>query len=245
MASQLLIMADDTKYEHVFIELNENTSVNDLIKEGVKPECVFGNVITAKVPKSKMGKISAKSIAPARLLKLCTDSARSQAKVDMLHPGVDRPEGYTGKGVVMGMIDCGIDLNHIEFKDEQGNCRIKRAYMPADDTHRGHTPVIDGIELPGQEYITPEEIEMAGTDSKTDFHGTFTSSIAAGSFMGNKYYGVAPEADLVVCGMPSNYLTDVNVMNSIKYIFNYAEEVGKPAVINFSLGSYDGPHEGT
>ena len=246
VASQLLVWADETKYEHVFIELKDGTSINDLVHEGVKPECVFGNIITAKVPKHKKHKINAKSIAPGRLLMLCNDSARRQCNVDILHhPSVGRPEGYTGKGVIVGIIDCGIDFNHIEFKDAQGNCRIKRAYLPEDTTQNGHIPVIEGLELPGREYITSEEILTVGTDALNEFHGTHTTGTAAGSYMGNKYYGVAPEAELVLCAMPPDKLTEVNIMNSIKYIFSYADEVGMPAVINMSLASTDGPHDGT
>jgi len=36
---------------------------------------------------------------------------------------------YTGKGILAGVIDIGIDFQHIAFKDKNGNSRIKRAYM--------------------------------------------------------------------------------------------------------------------
>ena len=57
--------------------------------------------------------------------------------------------------------------------------------------------------------------------------------------------GMAPESDLVLCGAgEGNGLTDDAILNSAKYIANYAKSVGKPCVISISLGSETGPHDG-
>ena len=240
------LVAQEVKYERVFIRLDENTSIEELVRQGVKPECVFGNTITARVPKGQLDKISgAKSVTVGRRFQLYNDVARQLTKIDLLHPAADRPEGYTGKGVIVGMIDCGTDLTHIAFKDAQGNCRIKRAYLPEEQSQAGHAVVLDGNEVPGREFITEDEILAIGTDSDEEFHGTHTAATAAGSYMGNQYYGMAPEADLVICTMPPDKLTDVNLVNSIKYIVNYAREKEQPVVINMSLGDVSGPHDGT
>ena len=239
------LAAQDAAYERVFIELDENVPIEELVNQGVRLECVFGNTVTASVPKSQIGKIRAKSVTAPRRFQLYNDAARQLTGVDLLHSAEDRPEGYTGKGILVGMIDCGIDFTHPAFRDADGNCRIRRAYLPADNTERGHEVVIDGNTLPGREFITPEEILAVGYDSDSEFHGTHTSATAAGSFMGNRYYGMAPEAELVVCAMPAAQLTNLNIANSIKYIINYAREAGMPVAINMSIGDLAGPHDGT
>ena len=126
---------------------------------------------------------------------------------------------------------------------KDGQLRIVRVYMPCDST--GTHPVVGGEELPGSEYTTPGEIAALTTDDSTYYHGTHTTGTAAGSFMDNGLHGVATGAQIVACGMPDEELTDFNVANSIKYIFDYADKVGLPAVINMSIGSQDGAHDGT
>ncbi|MBR5101983.1 MAG: S8 family serine peptidase, partial [Muribaculaceae bacterium] len=133
--------------------------------------------------------------------------------------------------------------NHINLCDSTGETRVERVYMPADTT--GTAPVVDGYTLPGSHYTTKEQIKALTTDYIYSSHGTHTAGTAAGSYIAGGYYGVAPEARLVICSMPSNELSDVNVAHSLQYIFDYAESMGLPAVVNMSLGSCDWAHDGT
>ena len=222
------------------------TRLNDM---GAKVNSCFGNTATVTIPLSIVGDIAqingVKRIEMARHLTLCNDKARelshfpsrTYGQGSNLHPI------NTGNGVVVGMIDVGIDFNHINFIDNDGNNRIVRVYLPCDSS--GTAPVIDGMELPGSEYTTPEQIRMLTTDDLTMYHGTHTTGTAAGGYLANGYYGVATGAQIVACGMPENSLTDVNVANSIRYIFDYADKVGLPAVINMSIGDQVGAHDGT
>ena len=79
-------------------------------------------------------------------------------------------------------------------------------------------------------------------DSSSEYHGAHTMGIAAGGDMKSKYYGVAPDADIVFVSFKSD---DTNIADAIKYIFDYADKVDKPCVINMSLGQHIGPHNGT
>ena len=71
---------------------------------------------------------------------------------------------YDGSGVVLGIIDTGIDFQHIAFKDKDGNYRMKRAY------------VYNGTSA--KEYTSFSGLT---TDDKSGDHGTHTSSTAGGS----------------------------------------------------------------
>lgn len=153
---------------------------------------------------------------------------------------------YTGKGVILGIIDTGVDFQHIAFKDKNGNSRIVRAYMLSSSYSTNLTT-----------YSTATQINNLTTDNNTGDHGTHTSTTAGGSSViveGNNvtvtddhanatYGGMAPEADLVIAALSSLYTTSLGT--AIENICNYADQVGKPCVISLSLGTAYGAHDGT
>lgn len=214
---------------------------------GIRVNARFGSIATVQVPLDRVQEFLALpglgSSAMAQQVYLCNDSARYFSQVAQSHSGAGFSQPYRGKGVIVGVVDVGIDFNHINFYDSLGNSRVKRVYLPAVESSRN--PVIGGDTLPGSEYVTAAEIKMLSTDSRSSIHGTHTAGTAAGSYMGNGLNGVAPDAWLVLCGMPDTALNDVNIANSVRYIFNYADSVHLPAVVNLSLGSMDGAHDGT
>ena len=65
---------------------------------------------------------------------------------------------------------------------------------------------------------------------------------AAGADKSSSFYGMAPDADIVFVSFAEE---NTNIADAIKYIFDYADKVSKPCVINMSLGSHYGPHDGT
>jgi minor extracellular serine protease Vpr len=230
-----------------FITIKDDVAIDSLKAAGVKINSRFGTVVTAQVPLRSLNKIVAfkntGTISVAQNLVINNDKARQLSNFANVSSGTGFDKKYTGKGVILGIVDTGVDFNHINLLDSTGNSRVKSAYLPC--IHTGNRPVIDGDTLPGSEYVTPEEIKSLTTDDHSISHGTHTTGTAAGSYKANGYYGIAPEAELVICAMPDDSLSDVNIANSVKFIFAYADKVGKPAVVNMSLGSNDGAHDGT
>jgi len=208
---------------------------------GVIVEEDFDSFVTAAIPVDKIEKVAAldavKEIEVAKIVYDHTNMAKYYTNTnDVLNFSTDAiaarlPYSFTGKGVIVGVIDGGIDFQHTMFSDTSGVSRIKRAYMATNSyTIRQYDNISD---------LT--------TDYSYKSHGTHTASIAAGTPItvdGVTYGGMAPEADIVLAGL-GYYSTSTNIANSIKRIFNYADSVGKPCVINISLGSHDGPHDGT
>lgn len=153
---------------------------------------------------------------------------------------------YTGKNVILGIIDSGIDFQHIAFKDKNGNSRIVRAYKLSGTNSTNLTTYSSSSQISGLTY-----------DTNTGDHGTHTSTTAGGSSVivngstvtvtddhaNATYGGMAPEADLVIAGLSSLYTTSIGT--AIQNICDYADQVGKPCVISLSLGSQVGPHDGT
>lgn len=172
--------------------------------------------------------------------------ARQEAGTDQIHKGTSLPQAYSGEGVVVGVVDAGFDYMHAAFRrPADGALRIKRVWEQRATT-------LDGASAPakygyGIELNTPELIEKAQGDSDSNSHGTHVAAIAAGSdaYKDGAYVGNAPDADIVLVALDLNTSTNADISNAVQYIFDYADEVGKPCVVNLSLGNQDGPHDGT
>lgn len=230
-----------------FIRVDGEEDLSALRTAGVKVNARFDNFVTVQIPTSAMTEVMSmtcvREISFARPLSLHNDSARSLSCIDRVHDGQGMVAPLTGRGVIVGIIDTGIDFNHVNLCGIDGKTRVKAVYMPCDTT--GPRPVVGGDTLPGSCYESPDMIAMLTTDFNGTSHGTHTLGTAAGSYRANGWYGVATEADLVACGMPGDSLSDANVANALKYIFDYADRVNKPCVVNMSIGTNEGPNNGT
>lgn len=245
--SQSRIKADSNPLVNVFISLN-GSDVQALKEMGVDVNARFGEMVTAQMPVSLIPKVAAlpgvKQIAVSELGEQNTDVSIAETDVAIAADGANYglPKNYTGKGVVIGIIDSGIDFNHKAFQNANGNTRIKRVYMPGNNT--GKKVVLDGETLPGSEFYSAD-IPKLTSDLLDNSHGTHCLGIAAGSKVG-PYSGMAPEADIVVCALGYSYSNDqVAIANSARYILEYAKSVGQPCVISFSIGFQGGPHDGS
>ena len=204
-----------------------------------------GRLCTIDLPVDSLMKLcerkEVKMVSMPRPLHLLNDSARSKTGVDWIQQGLELPDSYDGSGVVVGIVDVGIDYGHLAFRDAMGHSRVARVYMPCRD---GSSTVMAGdMELPGTEYAGDEILNLVSAET-TQSHGTHTSGIAAGSMV-NSYGGMAPGSELVLCEIPLDNLTDENVIYSVWYVAQYAKQEGKPCVVNLSMGNHDGPHDGT
>src|SRR5262245_52371452 len=143
--------------------------------------------------------------------------------------------GTTGAGVVIGIVDTGIDFTNSDFKKTNNQTRIKYIW---DQTTIGTPP--SGFTY-GAEW-TESQIN-AGTPSErdTDGHGTHIAGIAAGDgsstglgFPAYRYIGIAPMADLIVVkGTTQQYtvgFVESKVIDGVNYIFQKANALGKDAV---------------
>ena len=230
----------------VFITLHDSQNTSRITALGGVIGARFTGLVTAQVPVAKLQAIAAldevEQVSIAEMMESNVDTTRSVTSVNYVAEGLQHglPANYDGKGVVFGIIDSGIDFNHAAFQDSLGNTRIKCVYMPADNS--GTKVTIDGTVLPGSEFDSTR-IASLTTDLASSAHGSHTAFIGAGSHCG-QYSGMAPGADIVMCALGGKK-NDVNIANSLKYITQYAKRVGKPCVISISLGTKQGPHDGT
>lgn len=204
-----------------------------LQKLGIEIRKQIGRMLILNVPARSLlalGNIDEiESVRADQMNHLMNNNAREKSKVEEVATWEkaqqhNLPQAYTGKGVLVGIIDSGMDYNHAAFRNADGSTRIKLALvlsMESDDF---------------DEYTSPEDIEQLTNDEASRSHGTHVAGIAGGSIVeGLDKQGMAPEADLMICGL-GYYLYDSYIISAITRMFDFAKEQGQPCVVNLSIG---------
>ena len=176
---------------------------------------------------------------------------------------------YTGAGVIVGILDTGIDIFHKNFLKPDGSSRVLCIWdqtLNPTETLKRPTGFSIGVEF------TPSDISAALASSDHTFahqdnvgHGTHVAGIAAGNGSqsgnchgANTFWGVAPNADLIIVkcepdnpgpqdDYPASPNQNTDLVAGIKYVFQQAAAAKpkpKAAVVNISTGSNLGPHDG-
>ena len=242
----------------VIVSLEQGATASDIAALGHEVVSDFGDMLIVSLPLDKIEAFAA--LDEVRSVSFGTQSvpllnvARAQTGVDLVQTGTG--EGlngvsYTGKGVVCGLYDTGLDPNHPAFKTADGTSRVKGVYVM-----RGYS---EGS-VQCTSYTTPQQIASFTTEDEHESHGTHVLGCIAGSqgVVGNfgevnsaggvnavtdqpiPYYGSAINADLLVgCGD----FYDASILAGVDKIVNEAVAMGKPAVVNLSLGNNSGSHD--
>lgn len=222
----------------------EGVGSRTLAAYGVRCVSEVNGTATALIPVERFADLVASGtcahISLGHKARPLLDRVRANLGVDYIHQGIHLPQGYDGSGVVVGIVDVGFEYGHPSFYDTTGTTlRVKRVWQQRDDG--GTAPA--GFDY-GSEYTTTDDILAAVTDTPEQGHGTHVAGIAAGSGApdghGRRYRGMAPGADIVMVGVN---MTSPGIFDGIRYIHEYARSVGKPCVINCSLGTLSGPHD--
>lgn len=206
---------------------------------GVRFNVSCGDTHTALVPLRQFVALvedtAVRKVTTSMVVKPMTDAVRRLTHATEVQSGAGLPMSYTGKGVLVGIIDMGFDFTHPNFRDADGRCRIVNVW---DQNGTAGVPSAYGY---GTVLDTPVAIATAQHDNSVMTHGTHVAGIAAGSAQ-NAYKGIAPEADLVLV---STNQSEEGIVDGVDYLLRYAEQVGKPIAINVSLGTMMGFKDGT
>jgi len=176
------------------------------------------------------------------------DSMLINNRIDSVRAGLGiLPRGYDGEGVIIGIIDTGIDFNHPDFKNPDGTTRVKFIW--------DQTQPFDAVRTPqpynyGQEWTSADiDAGICTHDDQAVYygHGSNVAGVAAGNGLAiNNYEGAAPKADIIAVASNFNSPNWTNtVADAVHYIFSKADSLNKPCVINASIGTYLGSHDAT
>lgn len=209
------------------------TVANRIKQDGYQAVVITPTLLTARVPSDEVTKlVEMKEVEHIQASETYTglmDKVRPEIGADKVQAGEGLETPYTGKGVIVGIIDQGFEYRHISFLDKNNKPRVKAVW-----DRTGYSE--------GKKSEPTTTIPFQGDKLGSDGHATHVTGIAAGSKLPeNNYYGVAPEADIIM--IPSTFNSN-EVLEDVQYIDQYAKEHHQPWVINMSFGSTLGSHDG-
>ncbi|MEA2603759.1 MAG: hypothetical protein QOF89_4751 [Acidobacteriota bacterium] len=176
--------------------------------------------------------------------------------------------GVNGSRVIVGIVDFGCDFRHANFRGPTGATRLLYLWDQSDTPDRTLAPEGFGY---GREFdrarinaalATAEPYQTLGYTPPLASHGTHVLDIAAGgglepALLGGKpglglvrqsHAGVAPDASIIFVQLKNEegFLGNSrHLLEAVDYIFSKAEDLGMPAVVNLSLSTAGGPHDGS
>ncbi|TPE22501.1 S8 family peptidase [Clostridium perfringens] len=157
-------------------------------------------------------------------------------------PSVWNSYNLTGEGILVGFLDTGIDYTHNAFKDADGNTRIEYIYDLENRIVYDKNKINEALKSEDPFSVVPE-IDLSG-------HGTHVAGIAcAGGNINFDNYGVAYKSSIAMVKITGeNSLRaalSTQLMRGLKFLMDKSNEINKPLVVNISLSTNDGSHNGS
>ena len=242
-----------TKRWELIIKYSGELSLPDYIS--VLP--LYGGYAVISIPETAIDALSQlpqiEYIEKPKRLVLSLYEARSAACIT---PVQSAPLSLTGKGVLVGIVDSGIDIFHPDFRNEDGSTRILELW---DQTVPENTDPSGEVSFYNRGKIfTREEINLALEQNDRSFpsrdlsgHGTHVAGIAAGNGRASRgeQKGVAPESDLLIVKLgnvfPEGFPRTTELMLGMDYCVRKAADLNVPLALNISFGNSYGSHDGS
>ncbi|MBQ9122597.1 MAG: S8 family serine peptidase [Lachnospiraceae bacterium] len=165
-------------------------------------------------------------------------SLRQGKEASCIFPITQREPFLTGKGVLVAVIDSGIDYESSFFRNLDGSSRIVEFW----DQSTGK--IFDNNTINMLLLNNRESLFFERPSPDVSGHGTLVTQIAAGSPA-----GVAPESELLIVklgqSVGDSFPRTTGLMRALTYVTKKAQELGRPVAINLSFGNTYGSHQGT
>jgi subtilisin family serine protease len=248
------VAVDGLEKAEVFVKSRDPAVTAGKIKKlGGQVHMRAGNILTANIAMSDLEKLAemedVEFIESGKPIQMKNDFAALDINSKEVHEGYNLPSPVTGKDVIIGIIDTGIDYDHADFKDAKGKSRILSIWNQTQSVGQSPSEIEDsyGTEC-GKDSIASGSCPLSDADG----HGTHVAGTAAGR--NDTYGGIAPDANIIVVSYDSSVdlqsgyaetIFSTKICQAAYYIFRKADEAGLPAVVNLSLGTHIGAHDGT
>jgi subtilisin family serine protease len=232
-----------------FVRINKNEGDAILRDFGCNPLANKGDITIAEIPLNRLTALSehpaVSRIEASERASLCLDTTANIINVLPAYTPTASHQAFTGKDVVVGLMDVGFDLTHPTFYDVTTSQYRIGAFWDQLSKDTVGSPLPVGRDVTGYKAV---RAYAHSTDGKTLKHGTHTLGIAAGSGYDTNYRGVAYESD--ICLVSNAITSDKEYIDSadyykyttatdalgFQYLFDYADSKGKPCVVSFSEG---------
>ena len=228
--------------------LTFNGDLADIRRLGGRVVCTRGDIAVVDIPAQELE--TAAGLPSSIYLEAPPPSRPMLDKSKVFIQAVKAREqrGLTGRGVIVGIIDSGIDWTHYDFRKPDGSTRIKAML----DLSRSG-PTYGGISYTESQINSALRGGAPIGMKDVSGHGTHVAGIAAGDgAIGDgfgDYAGVAPEADLVIVkaarDLAGREFRTADQIIGLTFIDSVAQHLSQPYVTNLSLGGHSGAHDGT
>ena len=237
---------DDLGRTYVDVLVQTDGSVKGLEGLGVSVAGRLGSVVAARVPLESLGALTALS----NVLSIEGEKQLSPNN-DVGVPAIGAPAfrnrtSKNGSGVIVGVVDTGVDFTHTDFRNTDGSTRILFLCDQTDTPQAGDGTCPGKGTSAGGTLWTQAQINAAlqggpaVRQTDTNGHGSHVLGSAAGN--DPVYGGVAPGADIIFV---KTTFSNTDIVSGVGFINDSATSLGRPLVVNLSLGGHSGPHDGT
>ena len=251
--------------KRVLIEVNDTISADQAAESDWTH--VSGNIYTASITLDQLEKLATdqrvESIEAGRKWYPMLNTSLSETKIDTVHAGFAGETGRTGAGVLVGIIDFGLDFTLDDFRNPDGTTRLAFLWDQSVQAIAGEAQPANfpyGVEYDtntiNQALADPDPFSIIRHDPGPASHGTHVAGTAAGNgrsadgdFAAGQFVGAAPDATLIFvqpnsADQDTSFTDSSNVADAVAYVFEKAAELQMPCVINMSLGQNGGSHDG-
>jgi minor extracellular serine protease Vpr len=250
------VQPDGTVRYHAIVYTSDP---DQLRAHGIHPNSVLPGFVTARLSINDLRALAAidavRYVKPSPMLHLDNDVASGLIGATLLHSGYVNGTVFKGANVLVGVIDTGIDWTHLDFRDPTDTTKsriiaIWDQTLTATDKEASPAGFSLGVEYTQNQINDELDGDHGGfvRERDTHGHGTHVTGTAAGngaSLASRKYAGIAPEADIIVVKAGNGSFPTDNIIDGLSYLNQKATALGKPVVVNMSLGTDYGPHDGT
>ena len=220
----------------------------DAVREmGVQVEEMRNEYAILIVPEDRIEEVSAlpqiEYVEKPKRLFFAVNRARAASCINILQ---EPPRNLTGRGILVAVLDSGIDYFHEDFRNRDGTTRIAALWDQTLDRVFTREEINEALETgsrSGARELLPS-VDGSG-------HGTSVAGIAAGNGRESDgaYRGVAYESDLLVVKLGNareeGFPRTTELMRAVDFAVGRAVDMVMPLAVNISFGNTYGSHDGT
>lgn len=239
-----------------------NGELPRLDSPAIRVEALIAGYAIVTIPQNLIASfIELEEIEYVEMPKRLFFSVQQGKEASCILPVTVREPYLSGRGVLVAVIDSGIDYTRMDFRNQDGSSRILYLWdqvLKPDESRGMLSPEGFGIGVEFDNRQINEVLLAEGGESPAQIpgmdvsgHGTNVAAIAAGNGLSSegRYMGVAPESELIVVklGVPGqeSFPKTTELMRALTYVVKKAQELARPVAINLSFGNTYGSHDGT